>query len=69
MMFGKPHSIGSTAQATISSTKNLNYIHANPCAGKWHLSSNPESYLHSSAGYYATGVPGIYSVEKVPLNV
>jgi REP element-mobilizing transposase RayT len=47
----------------------LNYIHANPCAGKWHLSSNPESYLHSSAGYYATEVHGIYPVEKVPLNV
>jgi REP element-mobilizing transposase RayT len=40
----------------------LNYIHNNPCQGKWHLASKPELYVHSSAKYYATGVQGEYEV-------
>ena len=43
----------------------LNYIHANPCSGKWNLSINPESYTHSSAGFYATGHQGIYPVDNL----
>jgi REP element-mobilizing transposase RayT len=33
----------------------LNYIHANPCAGKWKLSDKPSSYIHSSAAFYNNG--------------
>ncbi|MCW3072988.1 MAG: hypothetical protein JWP69_57 [Flaviaesturariibacter sp.] len=31
----------------------LNYIHNNPCTGKWKLSMRPVGYLHSSAAFYA----------------
>ena len=37
----------------------LNYMHQNPCAGKYDLAANPEDYLHSSAKYYGTGEQGI----------
>jgi REP element-mobilizing transposase RayT len=40
----------------------LDYIHNNPCTKKWQLSSNPVSYLHSSAKYYIEGDPGVYAV-------
>jgi REP element-mobilizing transposase RayT len=40
----------------------INYIHNNPCKGKWKLAESPASYLHSSADYYLTGTPGIYPV-------
>ncbi|PSK95219.1 hypothetical protein [Taibaiella chishuiensis] len=40
----------------------LEYIHANPCRGKWRLCVSPEEYVHSSANYYLTGQPGIYRV-------
>lgn len=30
----------------------LNYIHNNPCKGKWNLAESPIDYPHSSAGYY-----------------
>ncbi len=40
----------------------LDYIHANPCQGKWLLSENPIDYLHSSAKFYATGQQGVYEV-------
>lgn len=40
----------------------LNYIHNNPCRGKWRLTDSPEKYLHSSALYYKTGEHGLYSV-------
>ena len=43
----------------------LNYIHFNPCAGKWNLADIPENYVHSSAGYYSTGLPGIFSVDNI----
>jgi REP element-mobilizing transposase RayT len=32
--------------------KKLNYIHNNPCAGKWNLSSTPEGYFYSSSRFY-----------------
>ena len=40
----------------------LNYMHSNPCAGKWELAANPIEYLHSSAKFYLTGLQGIYPI-------
>ena len=40
----------------------LNYMHNNPCLGKWQLCINPIEYLHSSAKFYLTGEQGIYPV-------
>ena len=34
----------------------LNYIHANPCSGKWNLAASPEEYAHSPADFYLNGV-------------
>ena len=43
----------------------LNYIHNNPCSGKWMLADCPENYLHSSAGFYLTGEQGIFPVKHI----
>ena len=40
----------------------LDYMHNNPCKGKWKLVQNPIDYLHSSARLYETGEQGIYPV-------
>jgi REP element-mobilizing transposase RayT len=40
----------------------LNYIHENPCRGKWNLAKQPWDYLHSSAKFYAFGEQGEYAV-------
>jgi hypothetical protein len=40
----------------------LNYMHANPCRGKWKLVENPVEYVHISAKYYITGEQGRYAV-------
>ena len=40
----------------------LNYIHNNPCSGKWQLAKDTISYPHSSASFYDTGVQGVYSI-------
>ena len=40
----------------------LNYMHNNPCTGKWQLAANPIEYIHSSAKFYLTSVQGIYPV-------
>ena len=40
----------------------LDYIHKNPCRGKWNLAASPEEYPHSSAYFYATGIQGVYPV-------
>ena len=40
----------------------LDYMHNNPCTGKWKLVENPVDYIHSSAKYYITGEQGIYRV-------
>ena len=40
----------------------LNYIHNNPCSGKWKLATDPLHYLHSSASFYIAGKAGIYEV-------
>jgi len=43
-------------------TQKLDYIHNNPCQGKWDLAKHPTEYVHSSALYYATGLQGMYPV-------
>ncbi|MEP6949166.1 MAG: hypothetical protein ABI863_07835 [Ginsengibacter sp.] len=43
----------------------LNYIHNNPCSGKWNLAGCPENYLHSSAGFYYKGVQGMFPVDNI----
>ena len=40
----------------------LNYIHANPCRGKWNLVNKYWEYIHSSAYYYVTGEQRRYEV-------
>ncbi|MCD2421876.1 hypothetical protein LQ567_03825 [Niabella pedocola] len=40
----------------------LNYIHDNPCKGRWKLASAPADYIHSSAHYYISGVQGVYDM-------
>ena len=40
----------------------LDYMHANPCKGKWNLAVSPIEYEHSSAKFYATGETGICEV-------
>ena len=43
----------------------LNYIHNNPCSGKWKLAVIAEKYVHSSAGFYATGKQGVFFVDNI----
>ena len=45
----------------------LNYIHCNPCKGKWHLANSPVEYVHSSAKFYADGEQGVYPVTSYML--
>jgi REP element-mobilizing transposase RayT len=40
----------------------LDYIHNNPCKGKWKLAESPIDYIHSSAGFYITGDQGLFPV-------
>lgn len=40
----------------------LDYMHNNPCAGKWQLAINAIEYRHSSAKFYLTGKQGLYAV-------
>jgi REP element-mobilizing transposase RayT len=40
----------------------LNYIHLNPCQGKWNLSNTPEDYEHSSAKFYICDIQGVFPV-------
>ncbi len=40
----------------------LDYIHDNPCQGKWNLAAEPALYKHSSAKFYLTGEQGVYPV-------
>lgn len=40
----------------------LDYIHENPCKGKWNLSAAPVDYEHSSARFYITGEHAAYPV-------
>ena len=43
----------------------LDYIHKNPCKGKWNLCESPVDYLHSSAKFYLTGEQGFYPVTNI----
>jgi hypothetical protein len=43
----------------------LAYIHKNPCSGKWKLSPNPASYMHSSARFYDEGIHSSYPVTHI----
>jgi len=47
---------------TMFTFQKLNYMHNNPCTGKWQLSSNPTEYVHSSALFYSSGQQGIYPI-------
>ena len=40
----------------------LDYMHMNPCIGKWMLAANPFEYEHSSARFYIAGEQGKYEV-------
>jgi len=40
----------------------LNYMHENPCRGKWSLVNQPWDYTHSSARQYIMGEVGVYRV-------
>lgn len=42
----------------------LDYIHNNPLAKKWSLTSTPIDYVHSSARFYETGQQGFYPVRN-----
>lgn len=40
----------------------LDYMHNNPCTGKWQLTNAPVNYQYSSAKFYLTGQQGLYTV-------
>jgi REP element-mobilizing transposase RayT len=40
----------------------LDYMHDNPCKGKWNLAPAPVDYVHSSAKFYITGEQSVYRV-------
>jgi hypothetical protein len=40
----------------------LDYLHDNPCRGRWKLCNSPIDHPHSSARFYATGVHATYPV-------
>jgi hypothetical protein len=40
----------------------LDYMHMNPCSGKWMLAENPFEYEYSSARFYICGEQGKYPV-------
>jgi REP element-mobilizing transposase RayT len=42
----------------------LNYMHENPCRGKWNLAESPIDYVHSSARFCLTGVQGHYALTR-----
>lgn len=43
----------------------LNYIHNNPCKGKWNLAPSPSECEYSSAAFYLKDEEGIYPVVRV----
>jgi hypothetical protein len=40
----------------------IDYMHANPCRGKWNLADDITVYMHSSARFYLTGEHAVYPV-------
>jgi REP element-mobilizing transposase RayT len=49
-------------RSTAFSKQKIDYIHFNPCKGRWNLATSIIEYPHSSARYYITGEPGLYEV-------
>ncbi len=45
----------------------LDYIHRNPCAGKWNLVREFTDYQHSSASFYEHDLDGAYAVDDYRL--
>jgi len=45
----------------------LDYMHDNPCKGKWNIVESPVDYIYSSAKYHTTGELGIYHVTNYML--
>ena len=43
----------------------LDYIHSNPCTGKWDLAPTADDYVHSSSRYYSDGIQGIFQVDFI----
>ncbi len=41
----------------------LDYMHDNPCNGKWKLVESPVDYIHSSAKYYLANEQGVYAID------
>jgi hypothetical protein len=40
----------------------LDYMHWNPCVGKWSLVDSPQDYIHGSARFYILDEQGYYPV-------
>ena len=40
----------------------LDYMHDNPCRGKWNLVADVTEYKHSSAKFYLSGEQGVYPI-------
>ena len=50
-------------------TTKLDYMHNNPCSGKWNLAVHPADYFHSSASFYYSGEHKGYEVmPRLALN-
>ena len=49
-------SLGIEIYTRAVSKQKLDYIHANPISGKWHLAKDDISYYYSSAHFYETGI-------------
>ena len=45
----------------------LDYIHRNPCSGKWNLANEFTQYKHSSAAFYELDVVSIFAVDDCRL--
>ena len=43
----------------------LNYMHKNPCKGKWNLCKSSVDYIHSSCNYYLTCEQGAFIVDDI----
>ena len=40
----------------------MDYIHRNPCSGKWNLADEFTDYKHSSRAFYELDLPGTFPV-------
>lgn len=45
-------------------TQKLDYMHNNPCTGKWNMSASPFNYEHSLIKFYTT-VKGDFPVTHI----